>query len=360
MVGMPPVAEDHEDGSNNHDSARDDKRESLEAGSQISYPSMSSWGDAAIQSLDGDRVIETLPGLLEQSERMISYLVHPPLVEKIAKDLAIPGTSFQALVHYAEVAFNEHKRVYGEEMFINPSWVLRKFFDNRDTGTGDFRPDPVLQTANLAILAHAIMSLTSTTTRSAPRILELIDRDFPKQFLTGILDTASSGSSKLKTETFDISLDIKTQYLIAHLHKVKSDEGDKYMQPDLPKETLRLLFSNAVTSSDMEAGKLQERINAIAVHFHTTADGDAYDADKLAHDFPWLGFQNNIISWINARINETKQNIREQGGVINISKKLSSKAMDIESDGPETQDLTPVMSKTVNEGQRSAINHTGY
>ena len=361
---MSTVAEDQEV-ANDEDSEDEDMMDDPEEverassiggeshGSGITATTSTSFGVGLYQDLEPNAIIGSLPKLLKFSHGILN-LFPMDTVETSAAELKLPGTTLASLMRTAESKFNEVRKTYGPGDFINTDGILRKLLGTLDLGVGDFRPDAVLETANLAMFAKGIMT-SQRESRGTHHFLEGIDTFFPKQFLTSFGENTAYGQSLLRDDTFELALELRTQWVISYLRWMKTYEPAR-MDVDYPYKALHNAFlidsprdaiphfiyedgtaslktMAGVLNDEVGAAKLQdqaamirERINQIEESFYEeeVSGDDFYDSDKLEKDFPWLQVQRLVIVWCQARLQEIDGSIEQQGEVGTIVQSLTS------------------------------------
>jgi hypothetical protein len=315
-----------------------------------SFTAMTTHSAAEVANLD-PIMAETLPELLRCSVAILDLLALPnaseDTVESIARDLKVFGSRRAKRLKYDEDRFKVTRDNYGSDEYITPSWILRKLFGSEDPDSGSFRPDAILHAANLATMIKDLF-VTQKGSRSTQHILAFLDTMFPEVFVSSFENEVQFGSSVLVQESFDIALDIRTQYTIVALAVLKGGsnwdpnqilttafyESPRQRHSELSEFEdiirhghLKDIMRAGPSNSEDQVTTIIERFQLIHSTFRQSNDaavdaGDLVDFELLDELFPWLTFLANVIRWTRSRLAEIARSIKQQGGVDNITKSL--------------------------------------
>jgi hypothetical protein len=315
-----------------------------------SASAQTSYTATEVAKLDPTLVMEVLPDLLDSSVKLLALLApvnaSPELVESIVRELKVPGSALAKRLNHREEKFALDRENFGGDDYIRASFILQKLFGS-GAEPGMFRPDAILQAANLATLVKSLL-VSERESQSSFNFFSNLDTWFPQTFVTQFGDNIYHGNSTLLDESFEMALDIRTQYTIVALWYHKS--GEQEWHPDevltelffepLAKSTRGLshfddVMQNGQIKNLMRAGPdntevqnemITERVLAIHQAFRQSEDaveaGDLVDTEELESLFPWSKFLADTVWWARSRLDEIEESIRQQGGVDNLVESL--------------------------------------
>lgn len=316
---------------------------------------LTSHSQQEIGDLDSEIIVETLEDISKTSFQLLQLLIPSPvsqdLVESAVKELQIPGSTLGKRLNLKEKAFDSYKTAYGSDLFINASYILRKLFHDTPPAVDASNPEPILQEANIAILAKIFL----VAQRDGPetiQILQLLDGSFPDPFLADYEAEPEDGGSALVFDTFELALEVRTQYLISVLKSYKNDAGydpnaflaQIFLEPPAQRDDSLSPFEDSfengqcrpiagITADVANEDELNEyaklvrqRVEDIRTTFldHQQAilDGDFVDFEGLYEEYTWTGFLTKLIGWSQLRFMEIRRGIEKQGGIRNIVENL--------------------------------------
>ena len=324
-----------------------------------SFTALTTHSAAEVANLD-PMMAETLPELLRCSVAIIDLLAPPNasegMVEYITRELKVIGSRRARRLKYDEEKFKVTRDNYGSDEYITPSWILRKLFGSEDPGSGPFRPDAILHSANLATMIKDLL-VVQKGSRSTQHILAFLDTMFPEAFVSSFDNAIQFGSSILLQSSFNTALDIRTQYVIVALTVLKGEPDwdpeqiltTAFYEPPSPRDSelsetedtirngrLKDIMRAGPSNSDEQMTIIMERFQLIHSAFRQKTDvvidaGDLVDFDHLDELFPWPTFLANVVGWTRSRLSEIGQSIKRQGGVDNITKSLVEAMRSIDS-----------------------------
>jgi hypothetical protein len=305
---------------------------------------------AELADLDVTMIVEVLPDLYYSSLQILSLAPSKATVESVAslvRELKVPGSANAKRLMRHEQKFILDREYFGSDAYIRPAFILQKMFGSQEVEYGMLRPDAILHAGNLAAFIKDLLVMQKEGL-STYQFLSNLDTWFPESFISQFGDVISFGSSTLLEESFEMALEIRTQYTIVALIYQNAGEGD--WDPDQiltelffdpltqNSEQLSLLedtLENGVVKNLMRAGPdntehqsslIKERVMEIHDAFRESEDavqaGDLVDWEQLEEQFPWSGFQAKAVQWTRSRLDEIMESVRLQGGVNNIVKSL--------------------------------------
>ena len=298
-----------------------------------------------LADLDPESMLDALPDLLGAAIKILNLLAPqnalPAYILGHAKDLQDTSSRASKNFQRLERTFRLQRDLYGSEQYINTTIALRALLRVRhvnEVGSGPWRPDGVLQMANLTTLAMTILP-AHRQDPSAQHAIEKLERDFPTPFLfetegsqTG--SVAPMGSSGLLETTFAMALEVRTQFFIMLLSRYMDQPN---FDPDIVLEQVFFESENAVKGWDNpglrgeELSKRQvelilQRVQHIRHMFpedsQALGSGQFVDLERLGATFSWSAFITSIASWCRVRQDEIEAQFEWQGGLENIVQAL--------------------------------------
>lgn len=308
----------------------------MSIGSSFNATAQTTYSEIALEDLDQDAMIDALVSLYQAANALLKFLnvQDPGKADELRRDLQIPDSrTFKRLQRFYE-AFKLHKGHFGDKNYIEPEIAVRGLLRVRywnEVGEGVWRPDNILQLANVAKLAYDLFP-SSRESREAKVTLELLWETFPKNFLTDLSEaTAELGGSTLVQETFRFALESRVQYAISVLMEYDNLDPDKtavqifYAEED----QLRgfhgpgLVGEDGVLPTQYEKPVIQV-LRKMKSHFRKTEP--FVDFPGLERDFPWSRFLEISNQWIQKRASELKDKISAQGGSETIQDRLQNES----------------------------------
>jgi hypothetical protein len=307
--------------------------------------------------LDSEMVVKLIPSLFRDTSKLLDILlpvdVTAPAVEAIVKELQVPGSSRGKMLRYIEETFGITRRNFGSELFINPTYILRKLFNQQDPGMGDSRPEIVLHAANIATLVKGLLIAQRDNLNTMP-LLQRLDDLFPSPFLSHFETTSQYGTSALIQVSFDFALELRTQTIISILNAFKENHNydpdqlisQIFYEPPAQRDPLLSTYEDSVINGEFrkiggsadswptskavfaaQSRKISERVEAIRESFNVDSqaieDGDYVDFDQLHTKFPWINFITEAMKWSQLRMEEINRGLEAQGGIHNVATALA-------------------------------------
>ena len=300
-----------------------------------------------LEDLDPEEMLDALPELAKASDMITSFLAPEDMSQtsstELLKALQDPTSRASKKLTRLRVALQIPKDIYGNESYINLSIAIRAIHRVRrsaDVGNGKWRADIVLYKANVAVMLDSVLSHPSNS-QSVQSHLDKLERDFPLPFCSRVVSSVEEtnhivGSSALSKETFQLALDLRTQYCITLLDRTHR----QLFNPDTV--VAQVFFEGPQTLKGWDVKGLQteelsadhetlilERIKEIRESFaedHTNlAAGQYVDLSRLRLAFPWVAFLMKLQRWSRLRLNEIELQMASVGGVPGISTAIEAK-----------------------------------
>ena len=286
-----------------------------------------------LEDLVSDGLLDALPDLTSAADKLLDFLVPTNLSEITLNDIRQQLASrksrsyknFQRLSN----AFNVQREAFGNGLLIDLRGTLKVLVDSQDLvefSTDSWRPDPLLQKANLAALTAKILS--SSSALDLDSLWEELDQNLPNYFATNRHDVASP-------QLFQVALEVRTQHAVTQLmHCVNrpnfdSDEVlaqifnerggsfrywdcDGMRVDDLPNNLKKILLLRFSGIRDMCQQTLQ------------SSEGASELGIQLVSSFPWATFSYIIVAWVRDHLEELKAIVDQNGGIESIVQSLSN------------------------------------
>lgn len=226
-----------------------------------------------------------------------------------------------------------NRDMYGSESYIALPEVLGTLVGSgqgSNDNAGPWRPDTLLQKANLAVLASSVFS-RSWRTQDA-QLVEELEHIFPLPFTVGFLasETTLAGYSELLNETSQLALDIRTQYAIMllarHARQPNLDPNAILLQVFYEDaKTLRGWGVGGLRAEDL-TGKVRDtilsRLEKVREAFAKSEEDFVTNIELLQSSFPWTTLVLQVVSWINLRLKELNRQISEHHGADRVFEAL--------------------------------------
>ncbi|KAI9749517.1 MAG: hypothetical protein M1835_001537, partial [Candelina submexicana] len=316
-------------------------RETVSPGRQSNFSgttALTTHSAQELAELDPLLIVEALEDLSDSSTKVLKIVTptdpSAPSPSVVAKELKLPGSRTAKRLSRLEAAFKSHADHFGNETYINNSIILRALTGLRsaeDLEEGPWRPDPLLEKANITTLVTKVL----TAERESPdtsSTIEQLDRAFPVPFQRGFATASNtSGTSNLIEQTLKLALNIRTQLLIIMLFNNQSEPN---YDPD---SILRQVFFESfekLKGWEMDLGdgigklpkryenqvddRLTEIRNCFLESSQAVMSGDSADLEQLDAKYSWPDFLVEVVTWAGLRLDEVERQIHQQGGVKQI------------------------------------------
>ena len=280
-------------------------------------------------------MLDTLPDLLEASEKLLNFVtpaeVSEASIRKTMAELQTSNTRAHKKFKRLGDTFERQRKEYGGDSYIDVTETLRRLLGTKagpiDEQTAPWRPDALLQKANLAILISRILSIAEQDVNN--QFLEDLAGTFPQQFAQrlGLPESLTPECSALSEATFQLALEVRTQeaimLLARHVGKINFDPDAALIQVFFhDANTLKGWTVSGLRMADLgrEAqDAILERVKqlgeAFSLNIPTSSDGQSFGVESLRVRYPWAGFAQKTISWAGQRLTEIEIQTMTYGGV---------------------------------------------
>ena len=276
--------------------------------------------------VDPEDILDNLPDLYEASCNLLDLCCPSQAsqsgIKKLLQSLEDSSRRPRKNLEKSKKKFRAALSAFTTERYISLSFVLRKLLGSKQLeglNNGIWRPDDLFYQANLASTIESLVSYDpSTAASSSP--LEKLDRDFPERFLgsfRGPSQIVSPGSSLLSSQSFEVGLDLRTQFTIWTLI---SCSGNPSFDPD---EVIKQSFKDPDSLdsrgwhveglhydqlSESQKQAVQNRCEVISDRFRSQPVSTALQ--QLQTQFPYAEFVIRFITWTSARKNEITERLK--------------------------------------------------
>ena len=305
----------------------------------------------AQDSVDTNAVcmLDALPDLSEAADKLLGCLVpsetsNATITSQMTK-LHTKGTIASTKWKRLGNAFQAQRELYGSDTYINPSAALQTLIGKKqlsEATSGPWRPDALLQKANLAILASSIF--TRPWQEQGDQFIEELEQAFPRCFIEALTssDVLMPGHSTLIVETFRFALEVRTQYAITLLDRYSAQPNFDsdivlhqvfYKNKDVLKGwgVLGLHFENLINEFE---DVILKRLAQLRAAFTDFSESAIAGIERLRTTFPWNSFVHDTVAWISKRMKEIEAQIVASGGNKAICESLSNEVQRLRSTQP--------------------------
>ncbi|BCR94104.1 uncharacterized protein AKAW2_11150S [Aspergillus luchuensis] len=279
--------------------------------------------------LDVDIMVEALPDLERAAANVLDFLVpgsaDPVSIMSRAKQLRDPAGTQSRRLQRSVTNLNHEAKYFGQK---SPLTYLDVEYIVEVSGLEDYSK-PVLYKANCARFALRMLLATPGTESSPEQAISTIHDEFPSPFMANLVERGAQKSvdeSYLEKETWQLALEIRTQYLIMQLEAHQNDDDFD------PVEILTTgFFLDAPKDAPSDA---ERRFRGFNLERFTDARGELpskYRSDvesryddmrvvlevdgtigALKGDYRWQKFVMQAARWIRKRCDEVNNDLKGQ------------------------------------------------
>ena len=328
---------------------------------RISFPAQQLTG------LSPEDMSDTLPDLSDASDKLLSFVIPAKSSEgsvaSTVAQLENKDTRENEKLKRLGDTFERQRKEYGGDSYINVRATLRKLLGRNagpvDEQTASWRPDALLQKANLAILVSRMLSNPEKCQNN--QFLEDTAGTFPQPFTQrlGLSESLTPECSALAEATFRLALEIRTQeaimLLARHIGKLNFDPDIVLLQVFYDENSLKGWTVSGLRITDLRKeakDTILERVEHLREAFGSNVlkppDGQPSGVESLQESFPWTTFTQQVVAWAGQRLTEIEIQTTTYGGAQAICQgfihvvqsgrlrqSLESDGIDDESDGTE-------------------------
>ena len=328
---------------------------------RISFPTQE------LTELSPEDMLDALPDLSDTSDKLLSFVISAELsqasVATTISQLQNKNTREHKKLKRLGDTFERQRKEYGGDSYINVGDTLRRLLGRKagpiDEQTASWRPDALIQKANLAILVLQMLSITKQDQKD--HFVEDIADTFPQPFVQrlGLAESLTPECSALAEATFRLALEVRTQeaimLLARHVGKLNFDPDNALLQVFYDTNKLKGWAVSGLRIADLtkEAkdiilGRVEKLREAFRSNGPMSSDGQTSAVESLRVNFSWTTFAQKVVAWAGQRLTEIEIQSTTYGGAQAICHGLSdviqsgtlghlleSHEVDYESDSPE-------------------------
>lgn len=310
-----------------------------------------------------EEMLDALPDLADASSKILGFLIPMGISEasitSVAPQLRTKDSRASKNLRRLGSTFQVQRDIYGSDSYINPRGILRVLLGTKQIqgkDRGKWRPDALLHKANVAVLASSILSHSMQEWND--QLVEELEQAFPICFVESIVQSEipTPGSSALIHETFQLALEIRTQYAILSFARYAGQRNF-----DFDDVLHQIFFKNGnslkgwailgLRGEDLTGGFQEvvvQRLEELRDTFITTSENPTGTVEVLKKNYSWAKFVQQTIGWIRQRLVEIEMQIELHGGAQDIYQSLSNEIqrrklaeLTISSDGDA--DVSPLL-----------------
>lgn len=289
------------------------------------------------EELNAFSVVDELPDLQHAAAGFLTILISdssdPSSMVNAARRMRDPKSTEKRRLKTHAKKLVDRMRQFSSQTFIDVEEIRRLVpsVSLRDSDQ-QWSPSPILHSANCARLALEIL-LTTTVSDSSRQTIRSLETQYPAPFMDRIEDRSrpiSVGASATEKATFDLALEIRTQFFIMELERRANEEEFD------PMSILRSVFYDvlAVDSGELDpsflrgfklAGIFEDENGRLPDRFHEAVvdriaeleigllDEDGFhNIQALSAAFPWSRFLLRTARFVHGREKEIKRDLRTQ------------------------------------------------
>ncbi|KAI2931045.1 hypothetical protein CBS147320_2838 [Aspergillus niger] len=327
--------------------------------------------------LDVDIMVEALPDLERAAANVLDFLVpgsaDPVSIMSTAKKLRDPAGTQSRRLQRSVTNLNHEAKYFGQK---SPLTYLDVEHIVDVSGLEDYSK-PVLYKANCARFALRMLLATPGTESSPEQAISTIHDEFPSPFMANLVEQGvqkSVDESYLEKETWELALEIRTQYLIMQLEAHQDDDDFDPVEilttgffldvpKDAPSDAERRFRGFSLERFTDARGELPSRYRSdVESRFDDMRVVLEVDGTigALKGDYRWQKFVMQAARWIRKRCDEVNNDLKGQISSMDMHESFYTIAKSRQSIGGTPSLSTPSgrfsnrLSTTENTARRSA------
>ncbi len=338
-----------------------------------------------LTGLSPEDMLDTLPDLSDTTDKLLSFMIPADISEaSVATHMAQlrnKNTRENRKLMRLGDTFKRQRKEYGGDSYINVRAAMRRLLGRKaapiDEETASWRPDALLQKANLAILVFRMLSIEEPDGKE--HFLEDLASTFPRPFLQslGLSENLTPECSALGQATFQMALEIRIQeaimLLARHVGKINFDPDTVLLQVFYDVNNLSgwgvpglRIGDLTKEQKDTMLRRVEQLRGAFRTNEPTSSHGQPSGVEPLQAKFPWTMFEQKMIAWAGQRLAEIEIQTTTYGGAHVVCQNLSDFIqsgrlgqslevgdVDYESDGQDLQ----LYYDTPSESRTTSVQH---
>ena len=327
---------------------------------RISFPTQE------LTELSVEDMTDTLPDLSDAADKLLKFVIpaesSEASVATIMAQLQNKNTREHKKLKRLGDTFERQRKEYGGVSYINVGDTLRRLLGRKPSPineqTASWRPDALLQKANLAILVMQIFSVASSDQKD--HFIEDIAGNFPLPFVQrlGLPQSLAPECSALAEATLELALDVRTQEAIMlvarHVGKINFDPDTALLQVFYDSNNLKgwavtglRVVDLTKEAKDRILSRIELLRGAFKVDEPIPLDGRSSGVESLRASFSWTTFAQRIVAWAGQRLTEIEIQTTTYDGAQAICQGLNDMIQNgmlgqsLESDDIDNQSESP-------------------
>ncbi|KAI9927908.1 hypothetical protein MW887_002760 [Aspergillus wentii] len=329
--------------------------------------------------VNADMMIESLPDLERAAKNVLDFLVlsSPDMVTivNVAKKLGDPKTKHpqRRMLERSMSNLMSNSKYFTNQTYIDVRQVNRlvlPMLTEKSAVEENWSIDPILHRANCARFAHQVLLASGDASSPRQAIINLEGR-FPSPFMCDIVGNKRNGDpakSSLETETLNLALEIRTQFLIHELERRKDDDqfdgkaimNGVFFDDIMPEEEEEGSGDGQTYLRGFNLGLFEDENGRLPECFRDTVysriseirmlTGDLEDSvniDVLKGAYRWEMFAMRAAQWVRKRDEEINQVLKSQRGAEDVRDDYIRRAASVVEDVDLSQDVTAVHDEEV-------------
>ncbi|KAE8407791.1 hypothetical protein BDV37DRAFT_240083 [Aspergillus pseudonomiae] len=286
--------------------------------------------------LDPELMLESLPGLERSAKDVLDFLVPSSAdlksIVNMAKRLSDPRNTQSKRLTLRKAALKNQPGWFEGKTYIDVTRANESLSSHltKDGVELNWSAEPILHRANCARFSLEVL-LASGNSNAFKKAIRDVESLFPLPFMRDLVTCRGDavGESALVKDTFQLALEIRTQFLIMQL---ENHQHEHAFDPNFILEDgffLDVSADEAFDSSDaLMRGFNLPRLNvegSLPDEFREAAydrfeemvanlpdEDDIFDIDDLKTTYPWRSFLLRAARWIRKRCEEIDEDLNRQ------------------------------------------------
>ena len=293
-----------------------------------------------LEELTWESLLEALPDIDYAAERLLEFIVSSERWESdvtettiatFRRELASKSSATRNKYRRLSSAFGIQRQSYGTNFFIDVRAVMKTLTGSKtfvDKAQEPWRPDPLLQKANIAAFASTLFSPKDVS--EDVELLAAIDQTFPKPFF----DDHDPPSSNMLQQTIELAIELRTRFaillIIRGVHQTGFNADTILSDVFTEGESVRGWSSDFMQPSEFSKKANESIINRMShirdISQQAADRSQSYETLNASFDkeFPWVTTLGTAIQWAKARLVEIQLPIDRYGGSERIISSLTT------------------------------------
>lgn len=282
-------------------------------------------------------LVEELPDLQNAANRFLDLFVSnasdPRTILESVKRITNPRSTDSKRLKLAIRRLVSTMSGFSNQAFIDVAQMSQLLPTVQPRGSAPWSPSPILHRANCARLALDVL-LVSIGSQSPRQAVERLENRFPAPFMDSIVKRSQPkpvGASTAEKQTFELALEIRTQYFIMELEKHQNEKdfdprailkGVFYDELALDEDASAvdpgsLRGFKLVPTFEDENGRLPDRYQDDVIDRISELEYDLFDQDEQPNiqglkRASWTRFVQRTARFVHSRDKEILSDLQQQ------------------------------------------------